>query len=629
MSFQLSTGVIKNIFSKDTHDKHKPPFIFQITNIKPFQVQNQTNKKYRILLSDGKYMTQGLIDEACSTYLENNNCNRYAIVQVNDYSIFRTLKHFFVIKDLEILKPTGEKSTTELIQIDQYFQQHPEEEYLESTSKEKEKSPAINNKESTPVPLGQSLTKTSSPAPAPAPQQQFKPTASAAPSRITPIETLSPYQNNWTIKARVSYKGDLRTWSNQKGEGKVFGVNFLDESDEIKASAFNETAERAYKLLEEGKVYYISKARVSQARKKFNNLTHPYELQLDKDTEINECFDETDVPKLNFNFVKLDQIQNLDQNSIVDVLGALKVVNPPFQITAKSTGKAFDRRDITIVDETGFAIDVGLWNQTAVDFNIEEGTVVAFKGCKVSDFSGRSLSLTQAGSLIPNPGTPESFQLKGWYDNIGISENYKTLKSENMGGGGIDKLASRKFIAQALDEPLGEGDKADYFTVKASLSFAKPDNFAYPACTNVIQISNDSSRPPTQCNKKLIEQTNDGTWRCERCEKNYDQPTWRYIINCSIVDSTGQMWVTLFDEQAKKLFGIEANEMKEKKEESNDAVGLIIQGVTYKEYNFRLKAKQDTFNEELRTRYQCMAINELDYLQENEYLCKELDSLLV
>ena len=77
-------------------------------------------------------------------------------------------------------------------------------------------------------------------------------------------------------------------------------------------------------MLEEGKVYYISKARVAAARKKFNTLSHPYELTFDKDTEITECFDESDVPKLNFNFVKLDQVQNLEANAIIDVLGALK-----------------------------------------------------------------------------------------------------------------------------------------------------------------------------------------------------------------------------------------------------------------------------------------------------------------
>ena len=41
---------------------------------------------------------------------------------------------------------------------------------------------------------------------------------------VFPIEGLSPYSNKWTIKARVTQKGDIRTYSNAKGEGKLAAV---------------------------------------------------------------------------------------------------------------------------------------------------------------------------------------------------------------------------------------------------------------------------------------------------------------------------------------------------------------------------------------------------------------------
>ena len=641
-SFPLSTGALKQAFSKDGHDKVKCPLVFQVTNLKSVNTMNNL-KKYRILLSDGVYSTQGIIEEKCTPYLENNNWSRYCTIQVNAFRTLATAKHFLIIEDVEILTPTGEKPTTPLINIDTYFAEHPEEAALTVTKKqnsvdEKEQIPSTTN---TP-PVAQSTASSIGAAPASstttatATKQQYPPlkgVGQPAPARISPIETISPYQNTWTIKARVSYKGELRSWSNAKGEGKVFSINFLDESDEIKASAFNESAERAYNLLEEGKVYYISKAKVGAARKKFNNLTHPYELTLEKDTEITECFDESDVPKLNFNFVKLDKIQNLEPNAIVDVLGALKVVNPPFQITAKSTGKAFDRRDITIVDETGFAVDVGLWNNTAVDFSVEEGTVIAFKGCKVSDFNGRSLSLTQAGSIVPNPGTPESYQLKGWFDNVGVKENFKSMKTETNASSSLDRLANRKTIAQVEEETNNNIDGGDqqqqlgYFTVKACFSFTKPENFAYPACTNIVSNNTDSSKPGLPCNKKLVE-VND-KWRCERCDLSYDEPTYRYILYISITDATGQLWTTLFDEQAKKLLGIDANElMKLSLPNESHAVAEYISRAYFKEYNFRLRVKQDTFNDQLKLRYQCVGLSDIDYNTECEFLCSELDALL-
>lgn len=631
MTVTLSRGVLKDIFSISNRDNVKPPFVLQVNNIKPVQVTGDV-KKFRILVNDGTYSCHGLVDEKCVPYLENNGFSRYSILQIKEYSVFATQKHILLVKECELISQVGEKPTETLVPIDNYYTTHSEDDYLQISKKVGGASGSHEG-----------MAKSESPVPAPqlAMHQQTSYGGGASSMgqqqqqpgrRVTPIETLSPYQNNWTIKARVSYKGDLRTWSNARGEGKLFSVNFLDESDEIKASAFNETAERGYKLLEEGKVYYISKAKVQASNKKFNHLSHPYELTLDRDTEIVECFDTTNVPKLHFNFVKLDQIQNLEANAIVDVIGALKHVNEAFQITAKSTGKVFDRRDITIVDETGFAIDIGLWNATAVDFNIPEGSIIAVKGCKTQDFNGRSLTLTQSGSLIPNPETPDAYQLKGWYDNQGINESFKSLKVESSSSSGSGVFESRKLIAQAQDEELGKSEKPDYFTIKATISFTKHENFAYPACPNIVQPTSTTTtgRPPQPCNRKLTEQAHDETWRCERCDKNYDEPTYRYIFNCAVMDSSGQIWITLFDNEARKLFGgMDAGELIKLKEapDQHDFMEMI-NGITFKEYNFRIRARQDTYNDELRVRYQAVGIDNVDYNAESEHLCKELEKLL-
>jgi len=106
---------------------------------------------------------------------------------------------------------------------------------------------------------------------------------------IFPIEGLSPYQNNWTIKALVTQKSEIKNWSNPRGEGKLFNVTLMDDSGEIRATAFNAVVDDLYPRLEEGKVYFLSKARVNLAKKKFSNVNNDYELGLEKNTEIEEA----------------------------------------------------------------------------------------------------------------------------------------------------------------------------------------------------------------------------------------------------------------------------------------------------------------------------------------------------
>ena len=61
-----------------------------------------------------------------------------------------------------------------------------------------------------------------------APIVRAQATTSGAP--ITPIAQLNMYQNRWTIKARLTSKSDIRTWTNAKGEGSLFSIELLDSS---------------------------------------------------------------------------------------------------------------------------------------------------------------------------------------------------------------------------------------------------------------------------------------------------------------------------------------------------------------------------------------------------------------
>ncbi|KAJ0083153.1 hypothetical protein Patl1_11873 [Pistacia atlantica] len=48
---------------------------------------------------------------------------------------------------------------------------------------------------------------------------------------VHPLVSLNPYQGNWTIKVRVTSKGNMRTYKNARGEGCVFNVELTDQDE--------------------------------------------------------------------------------------------------------------------------------------------------------------------------------------------------------------------------------------------------------------------------------------------------------------------------------------------------------------------------------------------------------------
>lgn len=607
---ELTTGILRKLFSEEEYWTASKPITLQVINVRP--IPNEAGKRLRLLISDGVHSTHAVVRPEGVEYCESHGLQKSSIVTLQTYEIERmgtSNKHVVIITALTVQEETAGKIGSNIESLDDYFKAHPDEDkYVSNDGEEASPTPNVEQPQrAAPAPKPAAAA-------APAKAQASNPAAQnqQKPSNIYAIDQLSPYQNIWTIKARVSFKGEMRTWSNQRGEGKLFNVNLLDETDEIRATAFNENAEKFYNLLQEGKVYYVSKARIQPSRPQFSNLKHPYELQLDRDTVIEECFDADNVPKLHFDFVKLSNVQNLEADSIIDVVGVIKEVNPHFQITSKA-GRAYDRRDITIVDDSQFAISVGLWNKTALEFDTPEGTVIAIKGAKVSDFNGKTLSLTPSGTISSNPDAPEAYAIKGWYDAQGHNENFQTLKSE-LTTTKKTSLEERKTIEEVQSLELGLGDKPDYFSIKASVNFLKTDNFSYPACST------------EGCNRKVIEQ-HDGTWRCEKCDINHSVPLYRYILTISVVDATGQLWVTLFEDQAKILLGFSANDLVKYKEEDNAKFTSIISKIQMNEYDFRIRARQDNYNGQVRVRYNAVNVNKIDFTNEAEFLVKKFESL--
>ncbi|TEB36451.1 replication factor-a protein [Coprinellus micaceus] len=590
--FQLSAGSCKRLQTAPQADDavYDAPHTIQFLSIKKVNSTGANGgplERYRIIVSDGIHFIQAMLATQLNPLVNDQTIARNTVAVI-EKSTCNTVqgKKLIIVLSLRVVGLAPDK-IGQPVQLDSH-----------SVASETP-APAVAASRPTPAAVGPS---SAAPAQAvPAPSRPPAPTQRGRTS-VYPIEGLSPYQNNWTIKARVTQKSDMKTWSNQRGEGKLFNVTFMDETGEIRATAFNMIADELYPQLQEGKVYYVSKARVNLAKKKFSNLSNDYELGLEKGTEIEECHDTAGLPVMKYNFVPLAGLLEVQKDSTCDVIGVVKDASPLSHITSKATQREIPKRELTLVDKSSFSVRLTLWGKQAEQYNAEENVVTAFKGVRVGDFGGRSLSMVSTSTMQVNPDIPECFDLRGWYDSQGAQTNFhahSNLNPTTSMGFRHDELKSLDDVKQA---GFGMPDRPEYFSTRATIMHIKADNLSYPAC------------PTAQCNKKVTEIG--GVWRCEKCDKSFEGPEHRYIMSMSVADYSGQAWLQGFNEVGTTVFGMTANELLEIKDRDEEQFNLVIHKAMCSTYNFSCRAKQDTFNEQTRIRYGISRIYPLNYREE-------------
>lgn len=334
-------------------------------------------------------------------------------------------------------------------------------------------------------------------------------------------------------------------------------------------------------MFEEGKVYYISKARVTMAKKQFSTLNNEYELGLEHGTEIEACGVESAIPQMIYDFVQIGDLEKFEKGSVIDIIGVVTEDAGLSEIVGKATGKATNKREITIVDDSFKSVRLTLWDTVAEQFDSSGNPIIACKGVRVNDFNGRTLSLGSGGSIKKNPDSPEAQKLQKWYNEKGNASSFDAFSSgPSMMGGDMGQHSNILTLQQAKAQNMGASDKPDYFSFKGTVVFIKSENPAYPACP--------------ECKKKVLME--ESGWRCEKCRKVYPAPDYRYILTVSVEDATSQIYVNGFDDLGNTLLKMNANDLIALKD--NDAAGLqlVINQALFQTFNFKIRAKLETYN---------------------------------
>ncbi|RXG54917.1 Replication protein A 70 kDa DNA-binding subunit [Armadillidium vulgare] len=277
---------------------------------------------------------------------------------------------------------------------------------------------------------------------------------------------------------------DIIPYKNDFNEGVRFFIDLIDESGEIRATAFNEFCRKFYDHI-----------------------------------EVRLCEMKTNIPyRRRFQFVSINEIENIEPGKFIDVIAICKNVD---EISMTRNDKK--KRDILIVDYSGVEIPLTLWDKQADGFDDSQNSVIVVKGAQVKEYNGRCLWVSSSSIVQINPDIEESHRLRRWYEEIGGNLQEENLSQMERSGEGMRSDLKMVGEVLALAEDLEIGSR-EYCFVKATIVDLNKNNCIYKAC------------PSDGCNKKVTDMNN-GVYFCERCKENYDSFNWKYVLKVNEAES--------------------------------------------------------------------------------------------
>jgi replication factor A1 len=451
-------------------------------------------------------------------------------------------------------------------------------------------------------------------------------------SAAQPISSLNPYLHCWTIKAKVIGKGPKREFGKNKPNAtgqsnSVFSAELVDEEGTaIEATFWRDAADRFHDTLEENKVYTFSRGSVKVANKNYNRTRNDYCLHFDASSTVEESADVIDASSMQtrMKFEKIDQLPAfVDKKAPVDVIGVVTAVGAPGSIKRKSDSQEVVRRDITMADDSLKTVTLTLWGEKAeqdgemLNTMLQAGQtpVLAVSACRVGSYNGVTLSTSMRSNVMIDPEMSEALELKTWYEMSGATSTMSAV-GEGLAAAKAAGAAKRRYFDLAEIQakvPESEDAKPFYATVNAVVASINPDQkMYYLACP--------------ENNRKVVEQ-GPSEFYCEYDGKTYPTAVRRYVANARVMDQSGMISASFFDQQAADVFGKTADRMHELREEAADQYKSALAKATWQEWSFRIKAFASMWEGNLRKKYAVIDAKPVNFVAETRRVLAALNDM--
>lgn len=391
-----------------------------------------------------------------------------------------------------------------------------------------------------------------------------------------------------TIRARIIEKYGIRTWDNERtGKGCLFSVDVACEHPDqnpsvpgsvIRITAFNDVCLQLEPVLQIGDLCSFRNFKVKKKNAKFNALPNPFEINLDKDSVIEQLSNKRSctgggsdggsgfqLPSLKFS--KLSEIKSMELDSTVNTVVLVMARAETIEYVHKTSGKLAYRRTIHFIDDSKHEISMCVHGQDKCENVLfEEGTPLVFKRVVFSAWNDdRALKTTQSTTFVrASADMPEAVPLLNWIQST--TDGERTSGLTKISKDTTKRQVEKRVTCAQLTSMLIAGGFAKY--PELNLDQAELDacggNIVFKLAAVIHKIKSDPERGCTMlscgtCSKKVQREKNG--FKCNKCQIFITQPSRSYLLNCTLYDDTGMCDVTIFHEVARQLLKEDAMDM--------------------------------------------------------------------
>ncbi|EEA06802.1 replication factor-A protein 1, putative [Cryptosporidium muris RN66] len=447
---------------------------------------------------------------------------------------------------------------------------------------------------------------------------------------VYPIKSITSYLHRWRIIGRVISKSDVRTFSSSKSkEGKVFSFEICDaEGSQIRATCFTKAVDKFYEFLKEGEIYSFSKGDVKEANAKFNKTGHGFEIIFNEDADIQSMPEDSRIPKKAYNFVSIADIRNYSKGQSIDILGILWKASPIMTITIKSTGADTQKRELTILDRSGYSIDLTLWSERT---NLDEGMLaqnpmIAVKNAIIEEFNGFKLKFGPNTSIEWNPiNIEQADELRQWFQESNNQNSIVSLSANSTGNINSVTNSQRQSIEEIIATATSGVNSSDildggiWVFTNATIRTIRDNKYFWSSCRQCkrkvteIEDPNSVSALILPFSSENGNKVNTGpNYHCPNCQQTIEDPLKKYILSCELIDSTGTLRAVAFAEHGESIMdGLNVDQLESMRNNPEKSTEDIFADKNFSEWVFKLNGRKEVYQDSTILKYRIFGVEDM------------------